>query len=277
MKKPIRLVVGPQAHCGYYGHLHIGWGFCTKPNAANESTIVSQLGYCREGLTAAMYSHMTPGTVNYYVGLDKNRLRLIARIILNERSGPEIKEKQIAKFFKSLSAGVKMINVLEERHGWRLTKLYDTEHAIHRDLVTKMLVGSSKWMKSPHMLSLFCLLIRIATKSVALFAESKVGDFESIGKAMKAYGKPPSKNEWGISDQGYIHTVWPYLDKLMATYSEFFKGTALEDNWVPAKNGSGGRHYNEGIYKLCRGNTSHTLLSRRFSDLKKKVAAGKGE
>jgi len=269
--KPVKLVEGPECSSSYYGDSNIGWAFCTKPNAANESIVVNQMGYCRESLTTTMFAHMSPKTNSNsrsYKGIDKNRLRIVARIVLDGRNPDDAKEKSITKFFKGVSAGVKILNVLEERNGWQLTKIRNTVHEIHPDLVTIMLVGSSRWLKSAHMLSLLLLLVRIATRSMGQFDEKKVTDFEALDKIMKGYGRNSSRG-YGLSDPNYIYTVWPYVDVLMKNYVSFFKGTNIKKNW---KLGENGYYYNEGIYKLCEGGslegTSDKLLAKRFKDLR---------
>jgi hypothetical protein len=263
MKKPIILEEGPDAVTNYYGHNYIGWGFCTRPDKNNVSTIVSELAYCRESLTNDMYEHMESKGRSYR-GIDHNRLRLIARIILTDSHSANAKMRQVEQFFEGLEVGIKMLNIMEERHRWSLTKLYDTQHKIHKNLVTKMLIGSSRWMKSPHMLSLFCLIIRVAVQDRRWFPAKKVSDFKSVDKLMRAYGENRR-----TSDKRYIYKSWPYVDKLMATYNIFFKHTDLKRNWSTRVNRN---YYNEGIDRLLgECSSGDRLLNRRAFELRKKA------
>jgi len=272
---PIKLIVGPDAGgVGYYAHERIGWAFCTGPNDKNESTVITPMGYCREILTNSMYIHMSPESNegdDRYEGIDISRLRLIARIVLNNKHDAVDREKLIERFFDRLSVGVKMLNILEERNSWVLTTLHDTIHGIHPDLITKMVVGSSRWLKSAHMLSLFCLLIRVATDTSVEFTDKNVTDFKSLDKAMKDYGIEPT-DTYGLSDKKYIYAVWPYVDTIMKNYRVLFKGTLIKSNWVIGKND---RYYTEGIHKLCSGGSADEKLSGRFSGLKEKITGDK--
>jgi hypothetical protein len=135
-----------------------------------------------------------------------------------------------------------------------------------------MLVGSSKWLRSAHMLSLFCLIVRIATTNTDHLSEKKITDFEALDKLMKGYARRAIGCRL-TSDRNYIHTVWPYVDVLMKNYRSFFKDTSIEKNW---KMPNEGYYHNEGIYKLCGGGdysgTANAVLSERFKDLKAKMA-----
>jgi len=134
-------------------------------------------------------------------------------------------------------------------------------------LVVKMLVGSSRWLKTAHMLSLFCLLIRVATRDPSTFSEKKIEKFEDVDKAMSLYGRDQSNN-YGLDDRGYIHKVWPYVDTIMKEYRFLFKGTLIKSSWK-ISGAAGYRH--EGIYKLVSGTSSDKKISNRFEELKKKT------
>jgi hypothetical protein len=177
----------------------------------------------------------------------------------------------VEKWFNAKTKmGLKIVNIMEERHGWPLTKMYSVEPSIKKvdcnysspkQLITfqKVLIGSTKWVRSPHMISLYILLFRLPTRV------SK--KFDSI-KNYKDFEEACNKCKGATSGDAYhVSKTSKFWDMLMANFGQMFAGTTSKDNFK--RTSYENCQYDEGILKLCRFNCKHKQISEKFVALAK--------
>ena len=269
-KKPYTLVASKRINTDYiqyYEDLKLGWGFCTRPDIKGVSMLLTPFGYCRECLTGYMWGEITSEKKRRKYNIDLNKIRLVARIVLHSNKTDSINNTNEKVFFKGLDTGLRIVNILEERNGWPLSKMHSiNSEKIHKMLRTKMIIGSARWLRSAHMLSMYCLLFRVAAYSDQF---KSIKNFKNLNKAMEKYGTLGAVKP----DRKYIYHAWPYIDALMANFDSFFKGLPLRRNWTKPvdEDPPGNTYYNEGIDTLSLNRSINEKISHRFKVLKAKV------
>lgn len=179
------------------------------------------------------------------------------------------------KFEKQTDTGLRILNIMEKRHGWPLTKMSNVETSSivasdgcrNRTVFTKMLVGSNKWMKSPHILSLFFLLYRLSTRHNKFFV---VKNYRQFKKVCEGYTAGSSSS----GDKCSVRNTILFWDPLMANLDKMFKGLPLQSNFNK-RNYDGDLYYHEGILKLCAFQTNNANISKRFVALASEVKGAK--
>lgn len=255
--KKLKIVESPEhVGAGLYTNSSFTMAYCAKPARDNTVKQITIFEACREGLTYRIFD-------NKSYNVPTSRLRCLIRIIVSSKEP----DSSFKTFEKQINAGVKILNIMEERHGWLLTKMSDIEarkigseprsSGMGRTVFAKMLTGSSKWMKSPHTLSLFFLLVRLGNKN-SMFIGLK-----NYKELMEVCGQFSTRSS---SDGYHIRKTCKFWDPLMADFNKMFKGLPLESNFRP---GNYRTYYDEGITKLCNFKTTNPKIKSRFAALAK--------
>ena len=163
--------------------------FCTAPNNRGRVKIINYFDGCRETVAGFVRGQIeAEGTKNLASRGDPEKIDLKkARILLYTKANDALTTKSINNFSKrkdnEIATSLRLINHYERRTKWLLTKitkidinktfddyLKSGEIKGHGYFTTKnlqnvcdtinmyMVVGTNKWMKSPHMLSLYLLI-----------------------------------------------------------------------------------------------------------------------
>jgi hypothetical protein len=251
-----------------YDHSGFMFAFCGKPENGKIHQLTGFEG-CREGLAGHLYA-------NSRSKISVSRLRLVVRTVYKD--GPKKDcHKFEAAFDESTKAGLKLVNIMEERHRWPLTNMYDVcsrKDTVERsddwkgitykhDYVTylKSIVASSKWLRSPHMLSLFVLLFRLPNRSSRKFGS--VSSYEALEKVCK--GCKTS----GDADASYVADTFKFWDPLMSNFGDVFKDLPHKKAYSRSRYGS--TYYDEGISKLCKFECSNELIAKQFKEVMEKA------
>lgn len=253
---------------GPYNAMYLNNGFAFAHCSTVNKGVITQLtgfGACREGFTHQIFADSKHR-------LSTSRLRCLVRTV-TMTPGKDIKDQ----FGKQTKAGLEILNILEDHYNWPLTKMFDvntTTLKTKRDQnprrgFVRLLVGSSKWLKSPHTASLFLLLFRLPTRHTS-FLEIK--DYEQLMETCRKYAglpKPGSKvaaKKVG-GDKNYVAKTIRFWGPLMSNLNRIFKGTTIRGNF---NKGNYRRYYgDEGISKLCNFACSNTKIQERFVALAK--------
>jgi len=236
-----------------YPHTGFMFAFCGKVEKGKTEQLTSFEG-CREGLTCFIFDR------NDYK-IQTRRLRCLVRTISvgNADERHELFEDQT-------NAGLRILNIMEEHNRWPLTKMRNVETKItepsqgykKRTTFTKMLEGSSKWMRSPHTLSLFFLLFRLSIRNLAFLKVENYDQFKQMCKTY-SYGTATS------GDKRNVRGTIQFWDPLMGKFDQMFKGTSVKSNYDKSEYTES--YYSEGILKLCTFRTQNKKLSKRFTIL----------
>ena len=241
-----------------WSHLGLTFAHCSKI-VNNQVKQLSYFSSCREDLSSYLFNDDRFNDERGKVSAHRSRY-----IVRHITGSPNSKASE--KWFdKATEAGLRIVNIIEARHGWPLTKMFDVESSSIRyatqQLTTfyKVLIGSSRWKKSPHMISLYVLLFRIGANSKF----SSISSYEEISKACSTC----RTSRLNDNDAARVARTFKFWDMIMANFDKMFAGMSTKDNFK-AK-GYGGDYYNEGISKLCDFGCSNKKINDKFVALAK--------
>lgn len=240
-----------------------GLSYAHARREKNKVVQLSVFGSCRESFIYNIFNDIT----NEEYTLSSRKLQCLARRVVsnNYDNGKKAFEEQSR-------VGLKILNILEDHYGWSLTKMFAVEpfEAIHiagypdRKVLMKLLVGPSKWRKSPHIVSLFLLLFRLPTKNMKFH---KVENYEQLMKLCRQYAGLPEPESKDVvkavsGDKRHVAETMKFWDPLITNLDKIFRGMTAKG--IYNKSAYKYNYGNEGISKLCRFNCANTRINRRF-------------
>lgn len=158
--------------------------------------------------------------------------------------------------------GIKNINIVEKSTGWPLSKIYLLKNEyIHPTSSLFYLEGNRRWIKSPHMLSLYLLLFR-AGKNIKTSEDHKV--------LMSKKTLPALYKFWEKrlgTDRNYMVAILPKIKKVFKNYYKLFGTRTMRELYLPAKTGPPWILVNEGIQKLIEGHSTDLELNAKWARL----------
>jgi len=261
-KKPLQLKYpSPSDRCNTY--------LCSKVMYAHYKQTpkgyLSQLTRfttCREELAGAIFNHRDNR-------IRSKQLLLLVRNIVSSIS----LDKHRRGFEKMANGGLRIINIMEARHSWPLTVMHDVADITNststgghyrrdapRILITKALEASPKWIRSPHMVSLYALLFRLPFCGVKFI---NIKDYDGLRKACEFCAKS------NTGDGNQVRQTWRFWDPIMANSDDIFRG-------VPFAQAFDKEQYtrsclSEGVLTLCQQRTSNTKIQSKFTEVMKQV------
>jgi hypothetical protein len=229
------------------------WAFARENKRQKTIETANDLVYCRESLCEYLRQDIR-GISNR--DIDKNKLRLVAhRRIPATKKTLKLNTKT---FHRQILAGQKIVNVIEKSNGWPLTRIYplQTVQEVDYNNIYYYIVASKRWMKSPHMLSLYTLLYRVALN------EKK---FNFVGRAktdksLKSVFDEVAAN-CSYTEAAYLRTHQHRWWLVLSNYEKLFGKRTMEDLYNPS---DGGYLFQEGINSLCDLDTNDKKLARAF-------------
>lgn len=237
---------------------YLEFTFATRPSKG-EIMRLAYFSSCREDLTSSLYAN--PELI------PRRYLALLIR-----SSHKNSNEKLESELDLRIKSGVRILNILEQRHEWPLTKIYNVEplkssvvlswptRTVEVTSYFKLVVGCSRWRKMPHLVSLFALILRASRPNSQAGKELiKIRDYSSLKKLLMKYDGRYS------SDIKYLKQTFPYWDILMGSQRKLLRGMNVYD---PSKY-QNNAVYSEGVYKLCTFHSRHVDLNDRFSKMAK--------
>ena len=254
-KRPLKIDISDyREECidGDYAFSHMEFALAT---AMSKKGIVEPLDSpdsCRESLCQNVREYMD--------GVDNLKYFDKTRLILYWAGHKERKKAYYAglntQVEKTVTVGIKIINLYEGELGWPLTKIHFLENDISARHMFYYVVGSKRWIKAPALLSLYTLLLRLGqlTHQASKFS----GKFTTFDGAIKALDKEAKKKH--IS--GDISYYKQHKDKWMfflSNYKRLFSKRDMSDLWSPAQN-HGSSFFSEGINTLCDHDTQDVKL-----------------
>ena len=223
-------------------------------NGPDKDKVIT-LDYDTESCREALCEDFRDSEENGYPKIAKDKMRLIVYT-----RGPINSTKQRRKDFydkteRRVACGVKILNVFEREVGWPLTRMYKLKADLPNRNVFFYVVGNYRWVKSPHLISLFTLLIRLG--------KSEITGFRSYNTLVEKLTDPRGG---GGSDKNFFRKYHERWLLILQNYNQLFGKRSLEDLYAPAETYGNG-YFNDGINSLCDCDTLDVKLRKAFSKL----------
>ncbi len=262
--KAIKVQLKAKIQDDLYGHSGAKFAFCTKPDKNRKVAQIASLLGCREDLVDILRKRNN-GKGYKDLDLRRTRLLIILRVPFNTSASKLGQRRSVAN--TQMQASLKLVNHYERKYGWALTRLYHadmgtlepnakttTPRDVSPYIFGYVVVGSNKWMKSPHYMSLYALLLRLGRGGFAAkFRSQKSLDVELGNYANRQIG-----------DGGHLRSVYKYIDIVMANQEELLEGR--KDLYKKSALSNADNGYHEGIRRLCRNETKDRRLGYKFME-----------
>jgi hypothetical protein len=287
----------PDLHNYYYYSEDLDFAFCSKEKKGGRADLLTQFAQCRETVAGELFARFSDN----YNDRRFSFIHLIKRIPLDKICialrvvygiDPYEYQRRVRKYNKikaalddmdgymesKISIAAHILNVIGDKYGWEKTEVkkailtYNGKQILphHNSKMTvAYITGDPRWMRSPHILSLFLLLLRLpfyATSSLNTLSKAK-----TLDTLMKAFSTAR-----GRSDGTYVRLAAKYIPMLFENFDEIFskniKDNYNPDNYKERYNSYWGDYSNyvtEGISTLCRGKSTNPRIAKAFAVLSK--------
>jgi len=240
---------------------------------------------CREGLISEIFDSFKKSPYRKNRGrVDTKKMRLLALIPwpddLNYVRLDGEYDKALLEARNSIDdemrTGLKIINHFEKMAKWPKTELCRASYRhLPSSIFMYLFIGSARWMRSPHMISLFVLLARLGRIS-------DFKDFRSHEQFLEICKKLISDNDYD-DDYGYfrgrydediaqdvdhLKTIYDKVEIVMKHFNYLFgKRTPMYSFTKAIANKL---RYGEGISRLCSKASGDKAVAVKFEKLRKK-------
>jgi len=253
-----------------YDHTHLMYAFAGKP-LEGEVKQLTRFVSCREELIKFLFDYRTSK-------IPRSRLRILVRNIR-----PGTGQKPYKPFERKTTRGLRVLNIMEEHYSWPLTIMHDVEESpvtLPASFIRgrtspsvtylKLLEASSRWMRSPHMLSLFTLLFRLPSSTRRFSLASVNKTYESLMVACKGCTTSSHGDNYNVAK------TFPFWEAIMTDFDKMFTGIPftrafdftkyVDKSWPNRRNWG-----DEGIAKLCSLKSGNEEITSRFKDIVKQA------
>jgi hypothetical protein len=250
-------------------------------------TLQFNVTHCREQIVNGLRKHVSGIKDMYFCGEKFNPVR--TKVVLTQNHRTIDKPNSVEKIKKQREDGLKIVNIFERYSAWPLTKMCSIEvilpplppNAIFKfDAETYAYIGSTKWVRSPYMLSLYLLLLRAGTIP-GLGDCVDLDDFITTVRKYKPNKLDPYSKQSG--DLEYLQSTLNKLKFLLDNYEALFEFRPLLDNYrfesiyhpdklkeLRDEGNLYGTSFNDGIDKLVRNTISDWQVKLKIKELEKK-------
>lgn len=202
---------------------------------------------CRDFLPDAARAQITGDAFNIYnfkfskrnppIDLTKMRM-LVSKERLDDKNIPDFKNK--------IAAALKLLNHYERLGGMPLTRVEEVDlEKPEKYKLIYMFTGSSEWMKSPILISMYSFLIRLGDKEISFKTHKE------LLEKFKALTSGPGQD----NDIRYLKSSWNYMKDIVVNRANLFK----------AKDRKG---FHDVFYKEIRKESFHDRMGLRALGLK---------
>ena len=249
----------------------VNFAFCSK-----DSKQASNFHLCRENLVNEVFNFYNKNPYTQDINPRKMKL-LVQRYFGDDRDYSEDELDQYKEDFKNfqketerwMRRGLKLINHFEKIAKWQPTELYEASHKTLGEIGISMylFVGPGKWMRSPHMISLFAFLIRIGSFKEWDSLKSQKS-FEEISKRLIKRNRDPEiyYEEADYDTSVHLKDIHEKITTLVKNFDKLFGKKPSRHFFTTAIPNPKSR-YGEGISRLCRGNASDEETNKAFRRL----------
>ncbi len=240
---------------GQDDHICPKWALCGYPTVKGKVKQLSRFDPCRETLCCRIFDAIQ--LKNKSMSMDK--FRIVVKIGSFD-SSPSIQTNRQKLMDKWTKAAIHVLNIIEKEHKWSLTKAYPIKPYSHGDKVY-MIIASKKWMRSPHLVSLFTLIFRISkNKPFQTPSFRRIRSYKTVMQHIKKFSAT------GGGDRYSVRATIKYWGPLLHNYNKMFKGYSMKDTFNRNNYHS---HSEEGINRLCEDKCTNHKLQERFNKVVK--------
>lgn len=219
------------------------FAFVSAPRTGNKQC--HPFVQCRDFLHDAVRVHITKGSCSifgftYRYGknppVDMRNMRMLVTKF-------NMKDTERKTFEKKMLCAREVINHYETIAGWPKTKLKYVGDEKRANVW--LFVGTGKWMKSPFLVSMYTLLIRLGDKYKTL---NKFKDTKDLVSKLQTVSKQCSDNDAGYLKSAYnkMHLIIAEADRMFLKDGKTIDPTYLDKN-IQLTN----FHNHCGIFSLC--------------------------
>lgn len=236
----------------------------------NKVKKITAFYYCRELFTTYINNNLMGNEHYTYIDrpIERGKIQLI--IIMRKMYDKNR--------FDRVQSCINLLNVIERYYGWEESDAYNIKHVskkIETDKLHNMyIIGTKKWMKSIHMISLLILILRVGS----CYNFSQIANFKDLIKEIqkdpdKIFSKSTSERKYMVDDWEKLTRILPkYTNIIMGDYNNLFKGFSFKYLYNDTL------YINqEGISSLCDNTTEYTRLGNRLNFLYKDKKSSKSK
>jgi len=222
---------------------------------------VSEFMTCRETFIDRLRKQIESNNVV----VPKNRVAFLVGRAISYDCTKITKERFQKRFYEDMRRAVRIANILEAHVGWTRTRMFATNGTpTRRNAAAYLITGSAKWMRSPHLLSLYALIMRMGRFEAYDNANTIEGFMEITkkicNKQLGGQGLNGDRN-WMRQTQ---YCWLPLLENVNTVYKGFTLKRSYSHKYLKQDSG-----FSEGIWRLAKGRTTDLEVKNRWSELKK--------
>jgi hypothetical protein len=215
---------------------------------------------CRESFIDCLRKQIESGKVT----VPKNRVTFLVARAVSFSCTKLTKERFQKRFFEDMKRAVKIANVLEAHVGWTRTRMFATNGTpARRNAAAYLITGPAKWMRSPHLLSLYALIMRMGRFEAYDNVNTLEGFIQITEKIIdkKLGGQTLSGDR---SWMAQTKTAWlPLMENINVVYKGFTLQRSYSRKYLKGDSG-----FSEGIWRLAKNRTCDLEVRKRWKDLK---------
>lgn len=219
---------------------------------------------CRDFLPDAARTQITGQACNIYSfgfntatnpPIDLKRMRMLVT------KGDMKNQEEEKSFAEMASAAVKLLNFYERKTKIPLSKVYEVDTKSYKYKKVFMFIGSSVWMSSPFLISMYTFLIRLGHKKLSFTNGVELSaKFEELVKEVKA-GKMRD------NDAQYLITSWDKIETILRNRDLLFtKKDGFHDIYTRGL-GISDFHNRTGLVALANKSTPDQGLNKRAKEV----------
>jgi len=265
------------------------WSIAFPPDSSGAiSKILIMADYCRESLITNIFGQTAyKGNGDVLKALSgKNGKSYLVFIYKYKDDNDEynyfgckknIKPKDISGHQKilrlKLKAATKVLNEVERKAKWPVTKLIMPTHSWSKDTEIAVFKVDSNWFYSPYMFSLLTLILRSALYT-NVYRLDKVPNLKNMAKKFVSKKTGYCWSESSDTKE-YAHDTIKYWVPTLKNFKMLHRGTKLLDNFTTSSYEFGlcGIH-SEGISRLVDGGGTHPVIAKRFEKVRESMEKG---
>lgn len=246
----------------------LNMAFCS-PNF--EQTTV--FDFCRENVINKVFSFYGRKKV-YSKGNNISTRKM--KLLVAKRTSAMNPKRFVNDTNECMFNGLRLINHFEKIAKWRPTKLYavdsdclDRSHGV----VAYLFVGSGKWMRSPHMVSLYMLLIRLGKRKEWVQLKSRNSFFEISEGLIKLFRKSWTYSSIFYDVTTHLNVTYKKIPVIMENFDKLFYKRSARHSFTKAITLTK-LQYGEGITRLCSGVSADKEIEGRLLQIMREVKNG---
>lgn len=263
--KKVNWFKNPKSLSEIYQQTGMLFSFVTAPKDG-VSEMCHEWVKCRDFLHDAVRTQLTgnPSSIygftfnaNVNPPIDTKKMRMLVSVAKS-------KDKAEGKtFMRKMSSALSILNHFERHAPVALSKVEEVDPKGAKKAAVVMFTGSSMWMKSPFLVSMYTFLIRLGDK------ELKFKDKKSLQAAFKELNDLQKERKINDNDAKYIGASWNKLHRVIKKRAELFpKKDGFHDIYF-SDHGISIFHDRSGIYSLSTFATPDGKLNEKAKEILK--------